>query len=753
MRIAFDVRLLDVPGVGGARYAGNLLGAMVAQAPEDDFCLLGGPGPSKFPRPTGGNVHELALEDATLCNERFEQFTLPAELAKLQPDVFVSPNLTLPMLRVCPSVLVIYDLGFEAHPEFYDPGLRRYLRRWVRPSCGVAERIVTLSDFAREELVSAYGLSRDKVQIIPGAADGHFRPAESAEVVEGVRRRYGITGPFVLSLASMERNKNLPTLLHAFAQAAEQVQASWSLVLAGKPGPAQGALESLVRELGLQERVILTGFVPDDILPALYSGAGLFAFVSLYEGFGLPPLEAMACGAPVLCSNATSLPEVVGDAAVLVDPGDEAAIAQNLAELMADEQGRAALSRAGIARAGRFPWQQSAQFMLRLLHEVGRRPTPVTVSRPRPKRILVSRIGARGDVLQATPVLAAIKAAQPDCELTFHTSHGHPEMLLGNPHIDVLHTDDRPLDVRRFDQVINLNGAYEQAPDRDRCHRIDLYARRAGVQVQDTRLVFIPTEDEYRQAEEFAWVTGLDGAVSRSPLGDLRSLAGEVARRAGEGTAAERGIEEEAPQSSSPLLAFGLRSVSVLARCWFDDRWQELADHLGAAGLRILTCGAPGEAGLSGEHVVNTMGQVSMRVARALIERCSLFVTVDTAWVHVAASAGLPIVGLFGADLPECVLPPEGSWIGLRADVECSPCFSASRCDRRCMAAITVDHVEAQIHRALGFIGASANGQAALVPSAESGWKARSRRAGRLRTAETTPGAITPPRFQEVVLL
>ncbi|MEN6344194.1 MAG: glycosyltransferase [Armatimonadia bacterium] len=680
MQIAVDVRLLEVSGTGSSVYTANLLGGLIMLAPDHRFLLISGSPRTSLPLPVAANVTVVPSDGAALCDERWEQLVLPVELERLAPDVFWSPTLTLPMLKACPSVLTVYDLGFEAHPEYYSPELRRYLGRWVAPSCQVADHLVALSQFGREELCRTYGVAMDKVTVIGGAPGAQFHQLADGSGLGALGERLKVEGLFVLAVGGTARNKNLPGLLSAFGKALEEVGDDWTLVVAGRPGPGVAEAATQVRRLGLHEHVVFAGLVSDGELAQLYRTAGVFAFLSLYEGFGLPPLEAMASGTPVLCSRTASLPEVVGDAAYLVDPTDQAEVAEGLLALMRSTALRRQLSAAGLRRASEFSWERSAQCMLSVLERAsGLRPRPRHGGKDRPARVLVSRIGARGDVLQTTPVLRAVRQRWPGAELTYHTSHAHCELLANNPDVDLVQSDSRPIATRDYDVVIDLNRAYEDAPDRAQRHRIELYARRAGVSVTDTSLVLVPTDLEYAQARRIA---------DEHHLGEAGTVVG-----------------------------FGLRAVSVQQRCWFDDRWQGLADSLAGEGMRIVTFGGPGERGLDGPRVTNTMGVADMRVARALMEYCHLVVTVDTGWAHVAASAGKPIVGLFGADSPQCVLPPDGDWVAIRAELPCSPCFCRPCRDRTCMDAITVDKVYRQVLRKVGTLRGDGPAHREVVPT------------------------------------
>ena len=222
-----------------------------------------------------------------------------------------------------------------------------------------------MSEQSRRDLLDLYPVDAERVSVIPLAVDADvFRPA-GADAVDAVRRRYGIDGPYLLSLTGIEPRKNIPALIRAFVSLPEDVQPL--LVLAGPVAPWNPAGWNLVRPVldGLpprvRERIVVTGYVSEAEKVALLSGAEALVYPSLYEGFGFPVLEAMACGTPVLTSNVSALPETAGDAALLVDPGDEAAIADGMQRLLVDEALRERLRVAGPARAARFNWDDTAR--------------------------------------------------------------------------------------------------------------------------------------------------------------------------------------------------------------------------------------------------------------------------------------------------------------------------------------------------------------------------------------------------------
>lgn len=300
-----------------------------------------------------------------------------------------------PPLSPCPTVVTIHDISFEHFPQFFSPRDRLILKTLVPLSARRAAHILTVSQHAKGEIVARYGLSPDQITVTYEAAGEQFQPVEDRARLQAVRARYGIPdGPFVLALGNLQPRKNIARLVAAFAQVVNSDQSTvtseqWpaseqlpitphgsrftsppSLVIAGKAQWRESDVVEAVRQAGLEDRVVFPGYVADADLPALYSAATVFVYPSLYEGFGLPPLEAMACGAPVISTHAASLPEVVGDAALLIDPHDTAALAQALADVLSQPGLQADLRRRGFRRVARFSWERCAAETLAVYSDV-----------------------------------------------------------------------------------------------------------------------------------------------------------------------------------------------------------------------------------------------------------------------------------------------------------------------------------------------------------------------------------------------
>ncbi len=378
MRIAVDARLVHTLKAGSGHYCCNLLRALGEADDRNEYVLFTGPAYEQPPVVDRPDFLEVRSPRATLMSPNWEQFELPRVLAVHAADLLLSFTLVLPLLCPVPTVTVLYDIGFELFPEFYAPGLRDYLRAWVPASLHAATRIVAISEATRRDAVALYDQGQPdcepiagRTQVVYPAVSESFRPAVDPEQARSTAKRYGLTGPYALTVCSLERNKNLPRVIEAFAGLRVRApESDLSLALVGRPGPALGEIQRLTGKHGLNGRVVVTGYVPDKDLPALYQCAEMFVFPSLYEGFGLPPLEAMSCGTPVIVSDRASLPEVVGEAGMLVDLESPDAIAGAMQRLLQEPDLRSELSRRGLEQAQRFSWRTTAEQFLGLMERV-----------------------------------------------------------------------------------------------------------------------------------------------------------------------------------------------------------------------------------------------------------------------------------------------------------------------------------------------------------------------------------------------
>lgn len=370
MRIGVDARLNAYRQGGIAQYTRQLLAAMAVEAPRDEFVALQHRSQAR-PLVVAPNVRRAGL--FTPPHNRFEQWTLPIELLPRRLDLLHCPDFIAPRRRRCPAVVTIHDLAFIHFPEILDADARQFYGQ-VRAAAHNAEAVITVSEATRADIANLLGLDSERIAVVYEAADARFAPTLVAHgetrLVNGTPLR---AGDFLLFMSTVEPRKNIETLLRALRVCCDRrPDAGYALAVAGARGWLDEPIYGLVRELGLGEAVQFLGQVaPDDQL-WLYNACRLYLNPSLYEGFGLPALEALACGAPTLVADSSSLPEVVGDAARLLPPRDVAAWADTVEALWDDADARAELGARGPARAAQFSWHRAARETLAVYRRAAR---------------------------------------------------------------------------------------------------------------------------------------------------------------------------------------------------------------------------------------------------------------------------------------------------------------------------------------------------------------------------------------------
>jgi len=385
MRIGIDVTSAVTQSAGIGRYTRELVRALLNLDAPHTYTLFYATEKRVArpiePLPRSVRLRRLPFHDKWLARLWHKlQIPISIELITGPIDLFHSPDFSLPpTLRRTPTLLTVHDLSFIRDPESAVPSLRRYLSRVVPRSVARARRVLADSQATKDDLVELFGTPPGKIDVLLSGVDARFRPIRDPAALAAVRAKYNLgSGPLVLAVGTIQPRKNYVRLIQAFAQVMGQwwqIGPEWlgdvNLVISGGTGWLFDAIFAEVTRLGLQARVKFTGFVDDADLPALYSAAAVFAYVPRYEGFGLPVLEAMACGVPVIGSNVSSIPEVVGDAGLLVDPLDVDAIAAGLIGLLKDASARDAYRRAGLQRAAQFTWESAARQLLSIYAELG----------------------------------------------------------------------------------------------------------------------------------------------------------------------------------------------------------------------------------------------------------------------------------------------------------------------------------------------------------------------------------------------
>jgi glycosyltransferase involved in cell wall biosynthesis len=287
----------------------------------------------------------------------WELAVLPLQTRRDNIDVFHGTVNTLPFGLRAPTVVTVHDLAFMRFPEQVTKKRYHYLKFMVGSSVRRADLVLTPSEATRRDVAELYGIDPDRVLVTPLGVDPGFRPS-SPEQLAAIRERFGLARPYILTVGTIEPRKNLARLVQAFARVSGDFP--HDLVLVGPAGWLMDEIEDAIAGSGVATRVRRTGFADDAALAALYGGADAVAMPSLYEGFGLPVLEAMASGAPILTSNISALPEVAGEAAELVDPTCVDSIAEGLSALLGSESRRDGLRRFGLQRAAQFTWDRTA---------------------------------------------------------------------------------------------------------------------------------------------------------------------------------------------------------------------------------------------------------------------------------------------------------------------------------------------------------------------------------------------------------
>lgn len=363
MLIGIDAsRAVTARRTGTENYSLHLIRHLAALPSEHRFRLYlrERPGPGLLP--LGGRVAWRVMRFPRL----WTHLRLSQEMMRWPPAVLFVPAHVLPLRHPPASVVTVHDLGYLHFPESHPLKQRLYLDLSTRFSARFARRLIADSIATRDDLVRCYGVDPARVDVVYLAADPALAPVRDPAALDAVRVRHGLPPRYVLFVGTLQPRKNVVRLVRAFRAVAASGDDA-VLALAGKRGWLDAAILGAAREAGIEDRVRFLGYVPDDDLPALLSGALAFALPSLYEGFGLPALEAMACGTPALVSNVSSLPEVVGDAGLQVDPHSEDAISAALLRLCGDSALRADLARRGLERAATFRWERTAQATLRSL--------------------------------------------------------------------------------------------------------------------------------------------------------------------------------------------------------------------------------------------------------------------------------------------------------------------------------------------------------------------------------------------------
>ncbi len=369
MRIGIDARKLHDFGIG--TYIQNILRQLARIDREWEYVLLCRPDDRDWLSHLGPNFRPVIVRAAPYSIS--EQFSVPWRLLRERVQLFHSPHYVLPPLVMCPSVVTIHDCIHLLFPQYLPSRLAPvYARVFMWWATTRAVRVLTVSEASKHDILRFFRIPDEKVVVIHNAIDERFRMPPPDEEAYRIRERFQLHEPFLLYAGNVKPHKNLERVIEALAQLHANGFDQLKLLIIGNDISRYATLRRAVHAHNLHRYVRFLGFVPDQTLAILYRMSSVFVFPSLYEGFGLPPLEAMASGTPVVTSNVSSLPEVVGSAAVLVDPHDSHAIAEGIAHVLFDPQLRATLRERGLERSATFSWEPAARALRGIYQTVAR---------------------------------------------------------------------------------------------------------------------------------------------------------------------------------------------------------------------------------------------------------------------------------------------------------------------------------------------------------------------------------------------
>jgi glycosyltransferase involved in cell wall biosynthesis len=383
MKIGVNTYFFKFPASGSGQYLLHLLQGLSEVDQHNQYVLMGlHPVPEKiaaltrFPHMVAP-VPAFASRNASIENLMWEQYTSPSAARKAGVDLLHVPYFAPPFFPRTPGIITIHDVIPLRLPQYRtDPKMKAYLQLITR-AARKATLIITISQHAKHDIIDALNLPPERIRVIYEAAGDEYRPISNPAVLSEVRTRYGLNEHYILYLGGLDQRKNVPQLVRAFAHLYHQLgDPDLQLLIAGNPDKKKGSLfpdpRPVAADLGMTGQIVFR-FIEEEDKPAIYSGASVFVFPSLYEGFGLTPLEAMSCGTPVICSNRTSLPEVVGDAAISIDPENIGAIVKAMRTILTNSVLQADLRARSLQRAALFNWHKTAAETVTVYEEAYKR--------------------------------------------------------------------------------------------------------------------------------------------------------------------------------------------------------------------------------------------------------------------------------------------------------------------------------------------------------------------------------------------
>ncbi len=373
MRIAINALACRGSLTGTARYIRNLTSWLAKLDAKNEYILY----VARDDVPTfsglGGNFQLVPTVAVRPLRILWEQTELPRDLKRRGVDVFHGPAFIVPLAKTCRRVVTIHDMTFFLLPQYHLFTKKHYFQRLIPQCVERADQVIAVSESTKKDIVKILGSQySEKIKVIYHGKDERFRPDRVAAAVSDLRTKYGLSGRIILFVGLIEPRKNLARLIRAYAKLKSSHLES-CLVIAGSQGWGHEAVLRAASESGVKDRIFFPGYIPERELPSLYNLADVFVYPSLYEGFGLPVLEAMACGAPIVASGVSSMPEISGDAALLIDPHDVDSIAQGLERVLMDRALRDRMMEEGPKRSQPFTWERTARETLATYEEAAGR--------------------------------------------------------------------------------------------------------------------------------------------------------------------------------------------------------------------------------------------------------------------------------------------------------------------------------------------------------------------------------------------
>jgi len=355
LKIGIDIQTTLGQKSGFGFYVKNLVEHLKKVDPNNQYFLI-------YP--------DTQKDFTTLQRFIWDQFSFPKKATGAEVDILHQPCFSAPIFYKGKVVLTIHDLISHYFPQNMPSGSRLYFSKWMPLTYNRAQKIIAISENTKKDIIKLLKIPEEKIVVIHSAVGEEFHPIQDEQKIQQVKEKYKTGQKFILDVGTLEPRKNLPFLVKAYNRALKEGKIDHNLVLTGKKGWYYESLFVLIKELKLEDKVILPGYVADEDLPVLYNAADLFCFPSLYEGFGFPPLEALSCGTPVIAANNSSIPEVVGEAGILLPIDNEKVWAENITKVLTDSALSQKLSSTGLEQAKNFSWDKTAQETIKVYEEV-----------------------------------------------------------------------------------------------------------------------------------------------------------------------------------------------------------------------------------------------------------------------------------------------------------------------------------------------------------------------------------------------